>query len=151
MHKYIYRSTSHQQLRTSRKTSESPCWKMHETRWEFCPPKVAFEPSFCQHFWFFISATGEPALLMGISVLFAIWDALNSYKVDAGQTGWWQLSKLQNSCVSHFKRKPNFRRSGDCGTHSPACRGHSWSVHFLRKESCQIVWTKILWLLENTK
>jgi xanthine dehydrogenase/oxidase len=37
-------------------------------------------------------ATGEPALLLGISVLFAIWDALNSYKVDAGQTGWWQLN-----------------------------------------------------------
>ena len=67
---------------------------MHETRWEFCPPKVVIEPSFRNHFLFLISATGEPALLMGISVLFAIWDALNSYKVEAGQTGWWQLSKL---------------------------------------------------------
>merc|ERR1712142_1085947 len=37
-------------------------------------------------------ATGEPALLLGISVLFAIWDALNEYKKDAGQTGWWQLN-----------------------------------------------------------
>jgi len=37
-------------------------------------------------------ATGEPALLLGISVLFAIWDALNEYKKDAGQSGWWQLN-----------------------------------------------------------
>ena len=41
------------------------------------------------------SATGEPALLLGISVLFAIWDALNEYKKDAGQSGWWQLSKCR--------------------------------------------------------
>ena len=33
---------------------------------------------------------------MGISVLFAIWDALNESKKDAGQAGWWQLSKLEN-------------------------------------------------------
>merc|ERR1719206_924219 len=37
-------------------------------------------------------ATGEPALLLGISVLFAIWDALNEYKKDSGQSGWWQLN-----------------------------------------------------------
>lgn len=37
-------------------------------------------------------ATGEPALLMGISVLFAIWDALDSSRKDGGQTGWWQLN-----------------------------------------------------------
>jgi len=37
-------------------------------------------------------ATGEPAVLMSISVLFAIWDALNSSKTDAGQRGWWQLN-----------------------------------------------------------
>jgi len=37
-------------------------------------------------------ATGEPALLLGISVLFAIWDALNEYKKDGGQRGWWQLN-----------------------------------------------------------
>merc|ERR1711962_1767715 len=37
-------------------------------------------------------ATGEPALLMGISVLFSIWDALNSSRKDSGQSGWWQLN-----------------------------------------------------------
>jgi len=37
-------------------------------------------------------ATGEPALLMGISVLFAIWDALDSSRTDSGQSGWWQLN-----------------------------------------------------------
>lgn len=37
-------------------------------------------------------ATGEPALLLSISVLFAIWDALNASRQDAGQTGWWQLN-----------------------------------------------------------
>jgi len=37
-------------------------------------------------------ATGEPALLMSISVLFAIWDALNSSRKDSGLSGWWQLN-----------------------------------------------------------
>jgi len=37
-------------------------------------------------------ATGEPALLMSISVLFAIWDALNSSRKESGLTGWWQLN-----------------------------------------------------------
>merc|ERR1712227_941486 len=37
-------------------------------------------------------ATGEPAILLSISVLFAIRDALNSARKDAGQTGWWQLN-----------------------------------------------------------
>jgi len=36
-------------------------------------------------------ATGEPALLMGISVLFAIKDALNSSRNNAGLAGWWRL------------------------------------------------------------
>merc|ERR1712172_397090 len=36
--------------------------------------------------------TGEPALLMGISVLFSIWDALNSSRKDSRQSGWWQLN-----------------------------------------------------------
>jgi len=37
-------------------------------------------------------ATGEPAMLLSISVLFAIRDALNSARKDAGQSGWWQLN-----------------------------------------------------------
>jgi len=37
-------------------------------------------------------ATGEPALLMSISVLFALWDALDSSRRDGGSTGWWQLN-----------------------------------------------------------
>jgi len=37
-------------------------------------------------------ATGEPALLMSISVLFAIRDALDSSRADSGITGWWQLN-----------------------------------------------------------
>merc|ERR1712198_409625 len=35
-------------------------------------------------------ATGEPSLLMSIGVLFAIRDALNSSRSDAGLSGWWQ-------------------------------------------------------------
>jgi len=37
-------------------------------------------------------ATGEPSLLMSIGVLFAIRDALNSSRSDAGLSGWWQLN-----------------------------------------------------------
>jgi len=36
-------------------------------------------------------ATGEPALLMSVSVLFAIKDALNASRMDAGLAGWWKL------------------------------------------------------------
>lgn len=36
-------------------------------------------------------ATGEPALLMAISVLFAIKDALNSSRANSGLNGWWKL------------------------------------------------------------
>ena len=37
-------------------------------------------------------------MLTSISVLFAIKNALNSSRNDAGQTGWWQLS---NDHISH--------------------------------------------------
>ena len=36
-------------------------------------------------------ATGEPGLLMAISVLFAMRNALESSRQDAGLSGWWQL------------------------------------------------------------
>jgi len=70
--------------------------------WEYKPPaakdipqdlrvsmlKNARNPLGC----FSSKATGEPAVLMGITVLFAIWDALNSSRSDGGQSGWWQLN-----------------------------------------------------------
>ena len=40
-----------------------------------------------------ILATGEPPILLSISVLFAIKAALNSARTDAGLTGQWTLSK----------------------------------------------------------
>ena len=36
--------------------------------------------------------TGEPAVLMAISVLFAIRDALDSSRRDGGQTAWWPFN-----------------------------------------------------------
>lgn len=70
--------------------------------WEYKPPaakdipqdfRVTLMPNARNPFGVLSSkATGEPALLLGISVLFAIWDALNSSRVDAGQSGWWQLN-----------------------------------------------------------
>merc|ERR1711973_685076 len=36
-------------------------------------------------------ATGEPSIMMSVGVLFAIRDALNSARKDAGLSGWWQL------------------------------------------------------------
>ena len=36
-------------------------------------------------------ATGEPGMLMSISVLFAIRSALTSAREEAGLAGWWQL------------------------------------------------------------
>ena len=38
-------------------------------------------------------ATGEPAILMSISILFALRNALNSTRQNAGLYGWWQCSK----------------------------------------------------------
>merc|ERR1712025_407290 len=37
-------------------------------------------------------ATGEPGMLMSISVLFAIREAVSSAREDSGLTGWWQLN-----------------------------------------------------------
>merc|ERR1719444_152033 len=37
-------------------------------------------------------ATGEPAMLVSISVLFAIKEALNSARKDSGLSGWWTLN-----------------------------------------------------------
>ena len=119
---------------------------MLEILLEFFPQKVTcFEYDFNQHFHIFISATGEPALLLGISVLFAIWDALNSSREDAGQSGWWQLSKNSlNSSVSSSKLSITFRWSSDCGAHSPTCWSHAGSIYFLK-------WTFTIFIIYTGK
>ena len=47
-------------------------------------------------------ATGEPGLLMAISVLFALRNALESARQDAGLSGWWQLSKIFKVLLSPY-------------------------------------------------
>ena len=48
-------------------------------------------------------ATGEPAILMSISILFALRNALDSARQDAGLSGWWQLSKIYQRLSHRFK------------------------------------------------
>jgi hypothetical protein len=40
-----------------------------------------------------ISATGEPPLCLSVSVLFALKNAIDSARKDAGNTDWYQISK----------------------------------------------------------
>ena len=49
-------------------------------------------------------ATGEPATHMGVSVAFAIRNALDAMKqeIDSGSTGWYQLGTRLNSHVEYI-------------------------------------------------
>ena len=87
-------------------------------------------------------------MLTSISVLFAIKNALNSSRNDAGQTGWWQLS---NDHIFHSYYIMTFtmtlsRWTCNCGAHSAAHCCQCGPVYFLRNP----IFIQFLWVNMNT-